>query len=408
MTARAEPLGGRLLTRPYYALLTIVGIAMIILAWRFMRGIGSTTALSDTHPWGLWIAFDVVTGAAMATGGYAVALLVYVLNQGKYHPLIRSALVTSALGYSFAGISVVIDLGRWWNVWRVPLFPWFWNVSSVLLEVALCIMLYTIVVWIELAPAFFEKAKSSKSNFLNEWAAYFAPKLEKVLPFLIALGILLPTMHQSSLGSLMLIAGDKLHPLWQTPLLPLLFLVSCIAMGYAAVIVESNVTAFTFKLDAERKMLNALRTPMRILLGAYVAVRLVDVFARGKSSFIFSLDRFALFFWLEIALFAAGILLLMKPGTLRTLFRAGAVVLLGGAFYRFATFLLAFDPGDGSKYFPSVPEIIVTLGVVAGEIALYLLLIKKLPILAALPKRVRVRVRPVPFDALMAEARHGD
>ena len=409
MNAHAQPLGGWLLTKPYKVLLGIIGLALVILAVRFIRGIGATTALNDGYPWGLWIAFDVVTGAAMATGGYAIAILVYVLNKGKYHPLIRSALVTSALGYTFAGISVVIDLGRWWNVWRVPTLFWHWNFASVLLEVALCIMIYTLVCWIELAPAFLEKAAATSSSKLKKVAASVTPRLEAALPFLIALGIVLPTMHQSSLGSLMLIAGNKLHPLWQTPLLPLLFLISCIAMGYAAVIVESNLTAYAYRLESEREMLAALRGPMQLLMAGYLAIRLVDVFARGKATYAFAFDGLALLFWFEIAVFAFGLyLLFQKRDTLRALWRIGVIVLFSGALYRFSTFLIAFDPGDGSRYFPAVPEILVTVGIVASEAALYLLIVKRLPFLAALPRKPRVRTRSVPVNAFAMEAGHGD
>src|SRR5450759_2901868 len=149
---RPQPVGGALFTRPVIMLAAFAAVAGGLIVWRFIVGLGASTALNDGYPWGLWIAFDVVTGTALSCGGYALALLVYILNKGKYHTLIRPALVTSAFGYSIAGISVVIDIGRPWIAWKLPLF-WHWNVNSVLLEVSLCIMSYTVVQWIELSPA---------------------------------------------------------------------------------------------------------------------------------------------------------------------------------------------------------------------------------------------------------------
>ncbi len=146
-----------MMTRSFKALLAIAAAGIAMILWRLYAGLGATTAMSDGYPWGIWIAFDVVTGTALACGGYAVAILVYILNRGKYHPLIRPAILTSALGYSIAGLSVVLDIGRWWSVWKVPLYVGRWNGNSVLLEVAVCIMAYTVVLWIELALALLDK-----------------------------------------------------------------------------------------------------------------------------------------------------------------------------------------------------------------------------------------------------------
>jgi Ni/Fe-hydrogenase subunit HybB-like protein len=138
MNGHAQPVGGRIYTRPFRFLSVLFAIAGALILYRLAAGLGQVTAMNDGYPWGLWIAFDVVTGTALACGGYSVALLVYVLNKGKYHPMIRPAILTSALGYTLAGIGVGLDVGRWWSVWRVPLFFWHWNLNSVLLEVALC------------------------------------------------------------------------------------------------------------------------------------------------------------------------------------------------------------------------------------------------------------------------------
>ena len=268
--AKATPVGGPLLTRTFSWLLVILGVWALVLIWRFSAGIGAVSGLTDGYPWGVWIAFDVVTGTALACGGYALAILLYIMNRGQYHPLIRPAILTSALGYSMAALAIIIDVGRYWGIWKIPLggFPDMggYNWNSALLEVALCVMAYVAVLWIELSPAFLEKWKdTSKNQTLVSFARAGLKFFDKALIWIIALGVLLPTMHQSSLGTVMLLAGHKLHPLWNTGWIPLLFLVSCIGMGYAVVVWESTISSRAFKRDRHAGMLKSLGGAMVML-----------------------------------------------------------------------------------------------------------------------------------------------
>ena len=140
----AKPVGGPIMTRPFKWLLAFLGLWLVILIWRFAAGIGAVSGLTDGYPWGVWIAFDVVVGTALGCGGYAIAILAYIFNKGKYHPVIRPAILTSALGYTLAAIAIIIDVGRPWFIWRIPLGGWpdmgGFNWDSALLEVALCVM----------------------------------------------------------------------------------------------------------------------------------------------------------------------------------------------------------------------------------------------------------------------------
>lgn len=383
--AAAAPVGGRLMTPSYLVLLGLVGIAAAILAWRFLFGIGSVTALSDAYPWGIWIAFDVVTGTAIACGGYAVAILVYALNRGHYHPLVRSAILTSALGYTIAGLSVVIDLGRYWNLYGLAAV-WSWNLNSILLEVAVCITLYVFVGWIELAPAFLEGGRAARNPGLRRFSERWLPRMERALPFIIALGILLPTMHQSSLGSLMLLAGPKVHALWSTPLLPLLFLITCIAMGYGGVVLESSVSSRAFGRPSEYRLLAPLGRIAAGLMALFLVLRVGDLALRGQLGLLLAFDRFTFWFTVEMLLAVASIGVLLQPNIAHSnLFRGGMLILLAGALYRFSVFLIAYQPAPGAVYFPSVGEIMVTVGLVAAEIAAYIFIVRRFPILAALP-----------------------
>ncbi len=386
MTLRPQAVGGPILTRTFKVLLAVFALCIPVLGWRFFAGLGPTTALSDGFPWGIWIAYDVVTGTALACGGFSVAVLCYVLNRGKYHPLVRPAILTSALGYSLAGFSVLVDLGRYWNVWRIPLL-WNWNRNSVLLEVAICIMTYVVVLWIELAPAFLEVWEDcGKYPTLCRVARPAHRALDKSMLWILALGILLPTMHQSSLGSLMLIAVSKLHNLWHTPLLPVLFLASALVMGYAAVIFESALADAVFDRPRETKLLASLSMAMVVVLFLFVGARTLDLAARGRLGLILSFDVYSVFFLLETILFLAPAILLLSrkrrtnPG-IELL--AAVMMMLGGSLYRFDVYLVGFNPGPGWSYFPSVPEMAVTFGLVAFEVMAYLVIVKRFPILHA-------------------------
>jgi len=205
-------------------------------------GIGAVSALNDGYPWGIWITFDVVIGTAIGCGSYAVALLAYILNRGKYHPLVRPAVLTSLLGYGLAVLAVTIDLGRFWGLWKVPIFYWRWT-HSPQLEVALCVLAYILVLLVELSPALFEKLRSSPRTGLRAWVERGLRFVDRGLVWILPLGLLLPTMHQSSLGTMMLLPGPRMHPLWFTPWLPFLFLVNCLAIGYAVVVLEASFSA---------------------------------------------------------------------------------------------------------------------------------------------------------------------
>jgi len=361
----------------------MVGAALTV--WRFAVGLGPTTGLNDGYPWGLWIAFDVVTGTALACGGYAVALLVYIFNKGKYHPLVRPALLTSALGYSVAAVGIIIDVGRPWFIWRIPISVGKWNLDSALLEVALCVMAYVMVLWIELSPAFLEKWQDSGNTGLANFSRGLSKFMDKALIWFIALGLLLPTMHQSSLGSVIMLAGPRLHPLWHTPWLPFLYLISCIGMGYAVVVMESTLSSRAFGRRREDKMLASLSGVVSFVLFLFVAFRLGDLFLRGRGPLMISEGYLSVMFWLEIALFLVpAVMLAGSRGRARigTMFRAGIMIALGGSLYRFDSYLVAFNPGPGWAYFPSVPETVITLGLVAMEIMIFVMLVKSFPILS--------------------------
>ncbi len=399
----AKPLGGKLLTWPFLILAAITAAGMGAFLYRFIFGLGPATALSDGYPKGLWLTFNVVVGTAMACGGYALAITVYLFNKGKYHPLVRSAMLVSALGYTLGGTTVLIDLGRTWHVWKLMVYPGLWNFNSVLLEVALCVILYTCVLWIEISPSIMERWKREGKEGLRRIALFFSPKLNRVMPYAISVGLLLPTMHQSSLGSLMLLAGEKLHPLWQTPLLPLLFLVSCVGMGFASTTLESLTSSWAFKRPRETPMLRSLARPAAMVLLLYVALRMIDVTVRGHVGLIMIGDLYSSLFLIEMGLFvipAVGLLVEGRRASTAMLVTAGVTVMLAGGLYRFSAFLIAFNPGPEWSYWPTGLEIMGSIGLVTLGIMGYMVIVKKLPIL----RSVSSPEAKLPTDADPAEA----
>jgi Ni/Fe-hydrogenase subunit HybB-like protein len=377
-----SPVSGKLMTAPFKALLAVAGLGALVALYRFLMGIGAVSAHNDGYPWGIWIVFIVVVGTAIGCGGYAVGLLVYILNRGKYHPLVRPALLTGLLGYGLAVLAVIIDLGRFWGLWKVPIFFWRWT-HSPQLEVALCVAAYILVLLVELSPALFEKWQSSPSTGLRAWAERGLRFVDRRLVWILPLGLLLPTMHQSSLGTMMLLPGPRVHPLWFTPWLPFLFLVNCIVIGYAVVVLESSFSRAVFGRKRETAMLASLSHVAAWVALFWVAFRLVEVAVAGKLPLIASATGIA--FLGEILILAVGALILLsKQRRAQPMWqvRAAILLLLAGALFRVNTYLVAFSPGPHWSYFPTLPELLITFGIVAFEILLYIAAVKTLPILS--------------------------
>lgn len=377
-------LGGRLVTPTRFLIALVAAAGVAAMAFRFAAGLGASTALSEGYPFGLWIFLDVVGGTSVACGGYALALLVYVQNRGHYHPLVRPAVVASALGYTLAGLSVALDVGRPWALPFVLIRVGDWNPSSALLEVALCITTYIFVLWIELAPAILERWKNH-SGALGGLSRTLTPVLERLLVPLLALGMVLPTLHQSALGTLMLLSGPRLHAIWNTPLLPIFFLLTCLSMGFAAVVFEEVIAALAFHRPMEQRLLAGLGRRVAPVSLVFLALRFGDLAYRGKLGLVLEPTGVALAFWIESALYALGALLLhSRRGSWDKgwLLLAAFVLLCGGLALRFDTYMIAFQPGARWSYFPTVTEIAVSLGLIAIEILAFVLIVQWFPILA--------------------------
>ena len=399
---------GKIFTKSFFVLLLLAAVGFALIGVRFVKGLGAVTNMSDGYPWGIWITYDVAVGTAIACGGYAVAILVYIRNHMHYHPLIRSCVTTSMFGYGLAGFSVMVDIGRPWNAYNF-FVPWQWQFNSAMFEVALCVMAYSTILIIEFLPAMLISIEHTRWHRLRsvmdwlhpglgpekdllltniEWvrsaAGWLRPRLDKVLIFFIVAGITLPTMHQSSLGSLLLIASSKLHPLWHTGFLPLLFLINCIYIGYAIAILESIFSSHAFKRPFEVNELSGLAGVVPWLATMWLTVVFGDLIYRGQLGAAFRGDFYSCFFLLELGLLSSGSLILFSRKNRRSprwLFISAALIVLGGGLYRFNVYLIGFNPGKEWVYFPSLAEVMISVGIVALELLGYQVMVKLYPVL---------------------------
>jgi Ni/Fe-hydrogenase subunit HybB-like protein len=375
---RPAPTGGPLVT-PITVVLAALSLAAAgVLIARLFLGLGAVSNVNDGYPWGIWIVYDVLIGTAFACGGYAMAILAYVMNKGEYHPMVRPALLASMFGYTLAAVSLFFDLGRWWNFWHI-FAPKYAQVNSVMFELAVCVTAYVLVMWIEFAPAFLDKLG----------LATVKKKLSKVLFFMVALGVLLPTMHQSSMGSMLVVFGQQIHPLWQSGwLLPLLFLMTAVMLGFCAVIFEATLSAVGFKRRLETTIVGRVCDVLWGLVVAYMVLRFGDLIVRGALVSAFVPDTRAVAFWIETALFVIPVVMLAgKPARRQPakLFVGAVLLMVGGMVHRINAYLVGYMTGDGWNYFPSFSELTVTIGLIAFEILAYIVIVRRFPVLPAEP-----------------------
>jgi len=379
---------------PTVTVLTIIMLNGLVFAFfRFVLGIGAVTNLNNQYPWGIWIGIDVAAGVALAAGGFTSAALVYVFNRKQFHDLVKPALLTAMLGYTFVALGVFFDLGRYYFIYH-PLYMW--NGNSVLFEVGICVMAYVTTLYIEFIPVVAErfigrvKLKGFLSFFnkiIDKFLRTIDKIMDKILFFFIILGIVLSCLHQSSIGTLMMIAGDKVHPLWQSPIAPLMYLLSAIAVGFPMIIMESTVSSKSFELKPEITILSKLGRFVGPLLGIYLAAKLADMAIR--ETFVY-LNEFSLVSVMWIIEVIVGIIIPLRmflwDKVLKSptwLFVASNLVIFGVFLNRFNNFVIAYTPLYADKpYWPSIGEISVTLGFISLEILLYRILVMIFPVIS--------------------------
>jgi len=340
---------------------------------RVMYGLAGSTNLSDRFPWGLWIGFDVMCGVGLAAGGFTLVAAVHIFNIEEYKPVLRPAILTAFLGYVLVVVGLLYDLGRPDRLWH-PLVMW--NPRSVMFEVAWCVTLYTTVLFLEFIPVVFEKFGWHRPM---AW-------IHRISVPLMIVGVLLSTLHQSSLGSLFLIVPEKLYPLWYTPILPLLFWVSAIAVGLAMTIFESWHSSRAFGRALELPLLASMARVLAVLLSVYLWIRFLDMSHRHVFGLL-RVNRIETWlFGLEILLMAVPTVLLyqanmrMRPGAL---YACAVMVVFGFITNRLNVGITGLEAGSGVHYFPKWSEVAVTLSIVAAGFAIFRAIAQYFPIFEA-------------------------
>ena len=362
-------------------LLTFMGIAFVVAMIRYVYGIGAISNLSNAYPWAFWVSFDLFTGIAISSGAFILASIVYIFELEQFRPLLRPTLLTGLLGYIMEIIALMVDLGHPERIWHYFVYQ---NFSSFLLVIGFYVMIYSAVMAIELSPALFEKLGWEKLAHL----------VHRLMKPIVIFGAVLSVLHQSALGSLLLIQPTKLDPLWWTPWIPALFFVSVIVIGLAMTIIESSLSTHYFKLGLETHLLEKLARIIPYVLGLYLIMKFAQLAMEGKLVLLFMSGGMSLLFWMEI--FVSGLipLILFSMKRIRQSPKGlliGAIILLFGMIInRFNISWFAVKHADPLTYiptfmnqvhyWPSLPEVSISIGIFSAGILAFGLAVKYLPI----------------------------
>lgn len=352
---KVEILGWKFTITPTRLVLAaIAGLSILTMLVRFITGFGMVTNLSDEWPWGLWIAFDVLTGVALAGGGYSTALIVHILHRDKYHPIARGALLTSLLGYILVMLGLFLDIGQWFNFWR-PFISW--GHASVLFEVFWCVSIYTTIQTLEFGEIVTEKIGVRLHGLFK-----------KILPVLMIIGVIFPTLHQSSLGALFLIAPHKVYPLWWTEFLPVFFLMSSFFVGPAMIAIESSLAGNFFGHKVSTEVLKGLARISGAMMALYLFLKVYDLVSRGVFGLMFAGNFEGNMFLLEMVLgilIPLGIVFSKWANTQAGLAVYGVLTAGGVILNRMNTVFTSMLHYSDGAYFPSIWEFIISIGLVA-------------------------------------------
>lgn len=338
---------------------------------RFTQGLGASTALRDEFPWGLWVGFDILCGVGLAAGGFTLTAMVYIFNIERYRPIIRPTVLTAFLGYALVSFGLLYDLGKPYRIWHAILW---WNPHSVMFEVAWCVMLYSTVLALEFSPVILEYFGWKKPLKL----------IKNITIPLVICGVILSTLHQSSLGTLFLIVPQKLHPLWYTPLMPILFFMSAIMVGLAMVIFESFLSCRAFNKKLELPLLTEIGRILLVAILVYGTVRIEDLLSRSAFSLLWNRSPESLLCMAELIIGLAFPVMLLYFDRVRRspqgLYFSSILVILGFVMNRLNISITGMIGSSGYNYFPSWMEISITMLIIAVGFGIFSLAARYLPI----------------------------
>ena len=369
----AEPIAIPVVRPRFWAgvFFVIAALFLTVTVVRFVWGLGATTNLSDQFPWGLWIGLDVLCGVGLAAGAFTLTAIVHLFNIKRFEPIVRPTLLTGFMGYLLVIVGLMFDLGQPWRIWHALVF---WNTHSVMFEVAWCVMLYTTVLALEFSPVVFERMRMERPRRF----------IHMISTPLVITGVLLSTLHQSSLGTLYLIVPSKLHPLWYTPMLPFLFYISAIGAGIGMVILESFFSGRAFGRRLEMDLLEQLARGMVVVLSLYALLRFLVLRRSGALAGLADFGYESTMFLLEVGLgviVPVGLLVFPKVRKNQTgLVACALLVVLGFVMNRLNVSVTGMERAAGVRYLPSLMELTVSVSLVAMGFAIFATAVRFLPI----------------------------
>ncbi len=400
-------------------LVLLAAFGIVLTLYRFATGIASVSNLNQGYPWGFWIGFDVLTGIALAAGGFVVAGLMHMFGGERYHPLVRPTILTAFLGYLLFIAALLVDLGRPWTIWHMTVM---WHHESPMFEVGWCVMLYTTILFLEFLPVVFERFEWNRLYALwravASWIAIallilFAIALTQSLRWVLAIGgvlvlfellvtcgvihrnprmptmlmmagIIFSTLHQSSLGSLFLIVPHKLNVIWYSPMLPVMFFVSAVSAGLAMVIVEATLSARLFGRKVELHLLKDVGNLLTWAILLYLALRGLDLVFRGVGMELLVVNPQSVAFWAEIVIgLLIPLALLLTPEFATSgpcLFWSSIMVIIGLLINRMNVSVIGITSTYGKMYYPHWMEMVISFGIVAVGVLAYIYICRNFPV----------------------------
>jgi len=356
----------------FFLALAAIGLSLALV--RFFSPLGPFSGMNDAYAWGIWKTFNVMTLTALGSGPLAIGIAAWVFNRTKLHVVMRTALLSGFLFYATGLVALGFDVGRPWNFWNI-LLPWRWNVESAMFEISICMPVYcALFLAFENVPMVLERIYYSSGDSIKADLLRWAPGLRRIYPFMITGAYVLPIMHQSSLGGLLLLAGDKINPLWQTPCLPLLYLLAAGLCGLGFVTFLLLIACLRYSRPLDLGVLDELGNLLSWMCFVFLAVRFADLTWRGQLGSAFAFDKMSVIFLAEAALILIPAIALRNRSvreTPRRLLNMATMACAGGLWFRFVPTTIAFMPAPLARYFPAFPEVLMTLGYIALGIAAF-------------------------------------
>jgi len=362
----------------------LAALGLVLAAARFFSPLRPFSGMNDAYAWGIWKTFNVMTLTALGSGPLAVGMAAWVFNRKKLHVVMRTALVSGFLFYATGLVALGFDVGRPWNFWNVML-PWRWNAESAMLEISICMPVYCcFFLAVENLPMVLERIYYTGSDSTKAFLLRWAPRLRRIYPFMITGAYVLPLMHQSSLGGLLLLGGNKINPLWQTPCLPLLYLLAAALCGLGFVTFLLLMSSLRYSRPLDLGVLGELGNLLSWTCFLFLAVRFGDLIVRGQFHAAFAFDKMSLLFLLETTLILVPAIALRRRvvcETPRRLLNMAVLACLGGLLFRFIPTTVAYMPARKASYFPALPELLMSVGYIALGITAFGLAVKYFAVL---------------------------